>query len=99
MLFRTKSIAKIEKEHVVLSYLTMRVLMRYFLKTSGKSTMTLTRYRFLCIEVYKTLNNLNPSLIKYFFKLRKTGRLVREVFKMNLDISRTNHVTHGTKIQ
>ena len=33
-----------------------------YLEKSGKSTMNLARERLLCIEVYKTLNSLNPCL-------------------------------------
>ena len=56
------------------------------LENSGKSTMTLTPYRSLYIEIYETLNNLNPRLMKYFFKLREISLLTAEASKMNLDI-------------
>ena len=55
------------------------------LENSGKSTMTLTPYRSLYIEIYETLNNLSPRLMKYFFKLRES-LLTAEASKMNLDI-------------
>ena len=55
------------------------------LENSGKSTMTLTPYSSLYIEIYETLNNLSPRLMKYFFKLRES-LLTAEASKMNLDI-------------
>ena len=42
------------------------------LNKSGKPNMNLTRTRSLCVEIYKTLNNLNPELIIYLFRLRVT---------------------------
>ena len=41
------------------------------LKLAGKSTMN-TRLRSLCIEVFTTLNNINPAFINEIFELRKT---------------------------
>lgn len=64
---------------------------------SGKSTITLTRCRFLYIEAYQTQNNLISGFFKDFFKLRKTSQLVRNPYKMSLDIPRTNQVRFETK--
>ena len=36
--------------------------------------MNLGRYRTLCIEIYKTLNKLNPDYMNDIFKLRNTER-------------------------
>ena len=43
------------------------------LKKSGKSTVNVSNYRSLWIEILKTLNDINPSLIKDIFKLRMTN--------------------------
>ena len=59
--------------------------------------MILACFRFLCIEAYKTLNNLNQRFMKDLLKLRKTRQLARQAYKINLDIPRGNQVTHGTK--
>ena len=40
------------------------------LNKTGQTNMNLTRTRSLCIEIYKTLNNLNPEFI--LFRLRVT---------------------------
>ena len=60
------------------------------LENSGKSAVTLTRHRFLCIVFYKTLDNLNLSFMKDLFILRETSRLVREAYEITLGIPRTN---------
>ena len=35
--------------------------------------------------------------MKYLFKLRETRQMVRQAYKINLDIPRGNQVTHRTK--
>ena len=68
------------------------------LKKSGKSTVNVSNYRSLCIEILKTLNDINPSFIKDIFKLRMTNRPTREKYKLNLEIPKSNRVRFGTKI-
>ena len=60
--------------------------------------MSLARERLLCIEIYKTLNSLNPCLMQELFKLRETNRNVRNKYKLNLNIPVVNQVNYGTKI-
>ena len=67
------------------------------LKKSGKSTMYVSKYRSWCIEVFKTLNDINPTFIKDIFKLRMTNRPTREKYKLNLEIPKSNQVRFGTK--
>ena len=59
--------------------------------------MNVKRLRTLCVEIFKTLNNLNPSFMKEIFSLRQTDRPVREKYKLNLDIPSYNQVTFGCK--
>ena len=47
------------------------------LKLAGKSIMNVNRLRSLCIEIYKTLNNINPAFMNEILELRKTNRVVR----------------------
>ena len=42
------------------------------LKKSGKVCMEVNRLRYLCIEVHKTINNINPGFMKQNFQLRET---------------------------
>ena len=48
------------------------------LEKFGYPNMNLRRQRTLCIEIYKTLNKLNPGYMNDIFKLRNTDRLTRE---------------------
>ena len=56
--------------------------------------MNLARKRLLCIEVYKTLNSLNPCFMQELFKLRETNRNVRNKYKLNLNIPVVNQVNY-----
>ena len=67
------------------------------LKLAGKSTMNVTRLRSLCIEIFKTLNNINAAFINEIFELRKTKRAVRNQCKLNLEVPIINQVTSGAK--
>ena len=58
--------------------------------------MNLRRIRLLCIEIYKTINSLNPDFMKNIFEMKTNNRIVREKYKLNLNIPRTNQVTFGT---
>ena len=66
------------------------------LEKSGKCNMNLRRIRFLYIEIYKTFNSSNPDYIKKNFEIKKNNRVVRERYKLNLNIPRTNQVALGT---
>ena len=59
--------------------------------------MNVKRLRTLCIEIFKTLNNLNPGFMKEIFSLRQANRPVREKYQLNLDIPSYNQVTFGRK--
>ena len=59
----------------------------------NSSTMNVKRLRFLCVEIHKTINNLNPSFMKQIFELRETNRNVREKYQLNLNIPNYNQVT------
>ena len=67
------------------------------LDKANSSTMNVKRLRFLCVEIYKTINNLNPSFMKQIFELRETNRNVREKYGLNLNISNCNQVIIGKK--
>ena len=65
------------------------------LSKGGKSTMNVMRLRTLCVEIYKTLNDLNPSFMNNIFKLKINGREVRDKYQLNLDIPKWNQKTSG----
>ena len=59
--------------------------------------MNVRRLRTLCVEIYKTLNDLNPSFMNNIFKLKINGREVRDKYKWNLDIDKWNQKSFGYK--
>ena len=59
--------------------------------------MKVNRVRSLCIEIYKSINNINPMYMNEIFKLRKTSRAVRGIYKLNLDVPTINQVSFGDK--
>ena len=67
------------------------------LKKSGKVCMEINRLRYLCIEIYKSINNINPSFMKQIFLLRETNRKVRNQYKLNLSVPKVNQVSYGGK--
>ena len=63
----------------------------------GRSKMNVRRFRTLYVEIYKTLNDLNPSFQNNIFKLKINAREVRDKYKLNLDIPKWNQRTFGHK--
>ena len=55
--------------------------------------MNLRRQRTLCIEIYTTLNKLNPGYMNDIYKLRNTDRLTQGKYKLNLEIPKVNQTT------
>ena len=66
-------------------------------KKSGKFCMELNRLRYLCLEIYKTINNINPSFMKQTFQLRETNRTFRNQYKINFNVAKVNQVSYGEK--
>ena len=59
--------------------------------------MNVNRLRSLCIELFKTVNNINPAFMNAIFELRKSNRAVRNQYKLNLEVPIINQVTFGVK--
>ena len=64
---------------------------------SGKDSMNVNRLRSLCIEIYKTLNDLNPTIMNEIFCLKETNQPVCEKNKLNLVNPNYNQVNFGRK--
>ena len=61
--------------------------------------MTVRRLRYLCTEIFKTLNNLNRPFMKDIFNFREVqNRPVRLQNILNLEIPRVNKVTLVKKV-
>ena len=67
------------------------------LKKSRKFCMELNRLRYLCIGIYKTINNNNPSFMTQIFQFRETNRTIPNQYKLNLDVPKVNQVSSGEK--
>ena len=65
-------------------------------KANG-STMNVKRLRFLCVEIYKTINDLNHGFIKQIFELRETNRNVLGKYRLKLNIPNYNQAPFGKK--
>ena len=59
--------------------------------------MNVRRLRTLCVEVYKTLNDLNSSFMNNIFNLKINSREVRDKYRLKLDIPKWNQRTFGYK--
>ena len=57
------------------------------LKNSGKATMEIKRLRCLALEIFKTVNNLNPYYMKEIFS--KTTNLTRRPLDINFNQNNT----------
>ena len=68
------------------------------LDKANSSTKNVKRLCFLCVEIYKTINNLDPSFMKQIFELGETNRNVREEYQLNLNIPNNNQFTFGKKV-
>ena len=59
--------------------------------------MSVNRLRSLFVEIFKTINKLNPEFMNYIFKVKENKGLVREQCKLNLETPEWNQATFGTK--
>ena len=100
MFSNTASLKKIENlQKTALRFLYNNYQLSYE-KLSDKaniSIMNVKRLCFLCVEIYKTINNLDHSFMKQIFRLRETNRNVRENCRLNLNLPDYNEVTFGKK--
>ena len=92
-----KKIKNLQKRALRLLYKSYNTSYEDLLLKSGFSSMNEKRLRTLRVEIFKTLNNLNPSFMIEIFSLRQTDRPVRKKYKLNLDIPSYNQVTFGRK--
>ena len=86
MFSSAKSLNKVESLHKrALRFLYEDYVLSYqeLLQKAGKDSMKVNRLRSLCIEIYKLINNINPTYMNEIFKLRKISRAVRSNYKLN----------------
>ena len=77
------------------------MIAQYFMKVliekAGKVKVSVNSLRNLCVEIYKTINKLNPEFMNNIFKVKENKRLVREQYKLNLETHEWNQVTFGAR--
>ena len=77
MFSSTKSLNKVESlQKRVLCFLYEDYVSSYeaLLQKAGKETMRINRLRSLCIEIHKSVNNINPTYMNEIFNLKKISR-------------------------
>ena len=83
-----KSLNKIEslqKRALRFLYNDYSISYEGLLEKAGKVKMNVYRLRNLCLEIYKTINKLNPEFMNNIFKVKENKRVVREQYKLNLE--------------
>ena len=68
------------------------------LKKAEKNAMTVQILRYICAEIYRIVNGLNPSYIKSVFKKSDTVRLKQMQHQNNLKVPWPNYHEFCTKI-
>ena len=100
MFSSAKSLNKIESlQKRALRYLYSDYESPYdtLLAKSAKVTMKASRLESLCVEIYKSINAINPSFMNEIFRLRVTNRTVSSQYRLDLDISTVNQVSFDNK--
>ena len=92
-----KKIENLQKRALSFLYDNYQLTYEELLDKANSSAMNIKRLRFSCLEIYKTINNLNPSFMKQILELKETNRNVRENYRLNLNIPNYNQVTFGKK--
>ena len=67
------------------------------LNKAGRRLVSINKQRTLCVEICKTLDELNPSFMENIFTVKETERLTREQYKLNLNTRSYNQMTFNYK--
>ena len=92
-----KTIENLQKRALSFLYKSYNTSYEDLLLKPGFSSTNVKRLRKLCIVIFKTLNNLNPTFMREIFSLRQMNRPVQQKYKLNLDIPSYNQVSFGCK--
>ena len=91
--FSLNKIESLQKRALRILYNDYSISYEFFLENAGKIKLSVN----LCVEIYKTINKLNPKFMNSIFKVKENKRSVREQYKLNLETSESNQVTFGKK--
>ena len=67
------------------------------LENSNKSTMTIQRLRILCLEIFRTLLQLNPCFISNIFEVKSSDRPISSQQYLKLKVVRANQLKFGER--
>ena len=73
------------------------MITQYLFEKAGKVKACVTRLSNLCVEIYKTINKLNPVFMNNIFKVIENKRAIREQYKLNVEIPEWKQVTFAAK--
>ena len=90
----TRMIEKIQERSLRFLYQDFNSSYDQLLKLAGKTTMLVNRMKTLSIEIYKTINQLNPIYMNVIFK--KSNDKTSSRLPNNLEVPRVNQVKYGT---
>ena len=83
------SLSKVEKIHKrALHFLEDNSNVSSYSVSDDQNYMTTIRLKNLCVEIFKTINNLNASYMKEISKLQQSDRPVRKPNLKNLEVKR-----------
>ena len=68
----------------------MEMVENFYLGTHMECARRITIILFLCVEIYKSINSINPPFMNQIFRLRVTNRMVHSQYRLNLEISKVN---------
>ena len=91
--FSLNKIESLQKRALRILYNDYSISYEFLLEDAGKIKLSVN----LCVEIYKTINKLNPKFMNSIFKVKENKRSVREQYKLNLETSESNQVTFGKK--
>ena len=90
-----KKIESLQKRGLQFLYKDHSTSYEGLLEKARKVKMSVNTLRYLCAEIYKTINKLNLECMNKIFQVNK--RLVREQYKLNLETPEWNQVTFESK--
>ena len=93
----TENIENLQKRELKFLLNDYEISCEELLSKPSTSSIFVKRLKALCVELYTTINKLNPNFMRDYFKLRFTTRPVREKYKINMIIPEFNQVSCGKK--
>ena len=88
---------KVFKKDPRFVYNNYSILYEDLFEKAGKVKMSVNMLKILFVEIYKTMNTMNPESTNKIFKVKENKKLVTEQYRLNLETPEWNQVNFGTK--